>query len=51
MSGRNLLGVRERHSILPDGLETESGIHCGDLGGGGLFGRMTEQSPLTQEEN
>ena len=29
MSGRNLLGLPERHSILPDGLETESGIHCG----------------------
>ena len=51
MSGRNLLGLPERHSILPDGLETESGIHCSDLGGGGLFGRMTEQSTFTQEEN
>ena len=44
---RNLLGLPDRRSSFSDGLETESGIHCNDPGGGGWFGRMAEQSPLT----
>ena len=48
MSCRNLLGLPERRSTLPDGLETESEIHCNDPGGGVWFGRRAEQSPLTQ---
>ena len=35
---------------FPDGLETESGITCIDPGGGGWFGRMAEQSPVTGYE-
>ena len=48
ISCRNLLGLPERRSTLPDGLETESEIHCNDPGGGVWFGRTAEQSPLTQ---
>ena len=47
MSCRNLLGLPDRRSTFSDGLETEPGIHCNDPGGGGWFGRMAEQSPLT----
>ena len=47
MSCRNLLGLPQRRSIFPDGLETESGIPCIDPGGCGWFGRVAEQSPLT----
>ena len=50
MSGRNLLGLPVRQSTFPDGLETESGIHCNDLSGGAWFDRMAEQSPLTGYE-
>ena len=39
-SCRNLLGLRFRHSTFHDGLESESGIHCNDPGGGFWFGRM-----------
>ena len=48
MSCRNLLGLPERRSSYPDGLETESGIPCIDPRGGGWFGRLAEQSPLTE---
>ena len=47
MSSRKLLGLPERQCKIPDGLETESWIHCNDPGGGVWYGRMTEQSPLT----
>ena len=48
MCCRNLLGMPERCSSFPDGLETESGMPCIDPWGGGSFGRMAEQSPLTR---
>ena len=50
MSGRNLLGLPERQFTFLDGLETQSGMHCHDPGGGAWFGRMAEQSPLTSSE-
>ena len=50
MSCRNLLGVPERRSTFPDGLEKESGIPCIDPGGGGWFDRLVDQSPLTGYE-
>ena len=50
MSCRNLLGLPGRRSTFPDGLETESGIPCIDPRGGGWFGRMAEQSPVTGYE-
>ena len=40
----------ERRFTFPDGLETESGIPCIDPSGGGWFGRVAEQSPLTGQE-
>ena len=43
-----LVALPERRSTVPDGLETVSGIHCNDPGGGVWFGRMAEQSQLTQ---
>ena len=46
MSCRKLLGLPERRSTFPDGLETRTGIPCIDPGGGGWFGRMAKQSPL-----
>ena len=50
VSCRNLLGLPERSSTFPDGLETESGVPCIDPRDGGSFGRMAEQSPLTGDE-
>ena len=50
MSCRNLLGLPERRSTFPGGLETESLIPCIDLDGGGWFGRVAEQSSLTGYE-
>ena len=47
MSCCNLKGPPERRSTFPDRLETESGIPCIDPGGGGWFGGVAEQSPLT----
>ena len=47
MSCRNLLGLLQRRSTFPVGLETESGIQCIDPGGGGWFGRVAGQSLLT----
>ena len=47
MSCRNHLGLPQGRSIFPDGQETESGIPCINPGGGGWFGRVAEQSPLT----
>ena len=50
MSCRNLLGLPQRRSTFPDGLETESGIPCTDPSGGGWFVRVAQQSPLTGHE-
>ena len=47
MSCRNLLGLPQRRSNFLDGLDTEPGIPCIDPGGGGWFGRVAEQFPLT----
>ena len=48
-SCRNLLGMPERRSTFPRGMETELGISFIDPDGG-WFGRMAEQSPLTGYE-
>ena len=50
VSSRNLLALPDRHFTFPGGVETASEIHCNDPGGGGWFGRMAEQSPLTGYE-
>ena len=50
MSCRNLLGLLDRRSTFLDGLETESEIPCIDPSGGGWFGRVAGQSPLTGYE-
>ena len=50
MSCRNLLGLPLRHSTFPDPMETEPGIPCIDPSGGGWFGPVAEQSPLTGHE-
>ena len=50
MSCRNLLGLPDRQPTFPDRLETEPGIPFIDPGGGGWFGRVAEQSPLTGYE-
>ena len=50
MSCRKLLGLPERRLTFRDGLETEPGIPCIDPSGGGCFGPVAEQSPLTGDE-
>ena len=50
MSCRNLLGLLDRRSTFLDGLETEWEITFIDPSGGGWFGRMAGQSPLTGYE-
>ena len=50
MSCRNLLGLPDRRPTFPDRLETEPSTPCIDPGGGGWFGRVAEQSPLTSYE-
>ena len=50
MSCRNLLGLPDRRLSFPDLLETEPGIPCIDLCGGGWFGPVAKQSPLTGYE-
>ena len=44
------LGQPDRRPTFPDRLETEPGIPCIDPGGGGWFGRLAEQSPLTEAD-
>ena len=51
MSCRSVLGLPDRRPTFRVPLETELGITCADPRGGGWFGRMTEQSPLTGYED
>ena len=50
MSCGNLVGLPDRRPTFPDRLETELGTTCADPRGGGRFGHMAEQSPLTGYE-
>ena len=49
MSDRNLLGLLANPPRFPSKKKTELGANCADPRGGSWFGRMAEQSPLTDQ--